>query len=130
MWTFSQLTGDMWHGDPEPAATGYSGAEPNGKNKPNMQEIPDVGPLPCGYYTTGPPFDDPKHGPFVLRLVPDPTNQMFGRSGFLIHGDSIEHPGAASEGCIILPRNVRQRIWYSGDRDLLVVDMYHANLEV
>jgi hypothetical protein len=121
----------MWHGDPEPAATGYSGAEPNGKNKPNMQEIPDVGPLPCGYYTiTGPPFDDPKHGPFVLRLVPDPTNQMFGRSGFLIHGDSIEHPGAASEGCIILPRNVRQRIWYSGDRDLLVVDMYHANLEV
>ena len=39
-----------------------------------------------------------------MPLIPSPTNEMFGRSEFLIHGDSLEHPGAASEGCIILPR--------------------------
>jgi hypothetical protein len=112
-------------------ATGYSGAEPNGKNKPNMEAVVGIGPIPCGYYTiTGPPYNDLKHGPFVLKLIPDPTNQMFGRSDFLMHGDSIENPGCASKGCIIMPRNIRERVWNSGDRELLVTDVYLANQEV
>ena len=61
------------------------------------------------------------HGPFVLRLTPAPTNEMFGRDGFLIHGDSIEHPGSASHGCIILPRAIREAIAKSDDDTLHVV---------
>jgi hypothetical protein len=131
MWVYVQIDGALWHGDPEPVATGYSGAEPNGKNKPNMEAVVGIGPIPCGYYTiTGPPYNDPEHGPFVMKLIPDPTNQMFGRSDFLMHGDSIENPGCASKGCIIMPRNVRERVWNSGDRELLVTDVYLANQEV
>ena len=44
-----------------------------------------------------------------------------GRSGLLMHGDSKEHPGSASHGCVILPRSVREEVWQSGDRDLEVV---------
>jgi hypothetical protein len=46
---------------------------------------------------------------------------MFGRTGFLIHGDSLQHPGRASNGCIILPRPIRDRIAASGDDQLTVV---------
>lgn len=45
---------------------------------------------------------------------------MCGRSGFLIHGDSIAHTGQASHGCIILPRSVREQIAASGDDELEV----------
>ena len=55
-----------------------------------------------------------------MHLWPDAANQMFGRGDFLLHGDSIEHPGCASKGCIIMPRDVRQQVWQSGDRELQV----------
>ena len=61
------------------------------------------------------------HGPYVLPLTPDPENLMYGRDGFLIHGDSITNPGSASEGCIILPRSARTMIAASGDNRLEVV---------
>jgi len=64
--------------------------------------------------------DTVTHGPYVLPLTPSLNNQMFGRSGFLIHGDSVVNPGTASEGCIILPRAVRQQIWGAGDHVLQV----------
>jgi hypothetical protein len=44
-----------------------------------------------------------------------------GRTRFLIHGDSIRHPGNASEGCIVLDRAARQAIATSGDNDIEVV---------
>lgn len=121
MWTYKQSSGQLWHGDPEPVATGYSGAEPDGKNNPTMQDVRDIGPIPCGAYTIGSPRNSPTHGPFALPLSPDPDNEMFGRSEFLMHGDSIEHPGQASEGCIIMPRNVRERVWNSSDHRLTVM---------
>ena len=121
MWTYKQRTGELFNSDPEPVAVGYSGNS-DGKNNPAMQNVPCEGPIPQGDYTiSGPPVDTASHGPFVLHLVPSPANEMFGRAGFLIHGDSIVSPGTASEGCIIMPRPVRERIWNSGDRDLKVV---------
>jgi hypothetical protein len=57
----------------------------------------------------------------VLPLNPDPENDMHGRGGFLIPGDSKSDPGNASKGCIILPRKYREQIWESGDRTLVVV---------
>ncbi|CAM3609059.1 hypothetical protein VA7868_03548 [Vibrio aerogenes CECT 7868] len=64
----------------------------------------------------------PHTGIYSLRLRPDAGNQMFGRNGFMIHGDSRVHPGRASEGCIILRFHVRQQIWLSNDRQLEVVE--------
>ncbi len=108
MWTYEVTTGWMSK-DGAKLAKGYSGA-PGAKNDPYKQEIHNTGPLPEGSYTIAPPVDTPTHGPCVMWLTPDAGNEMFGRSSFGIHGDSIESPGTASEGCIILPRFARDRI--------------------
>lgn len=100
-------------------ARGYSGHPPH-VNDPLAQNIADVGPIPVGKYTILSPRDTDKHGPYVLPLQPAPTNEMHGRAGFLIHGDSSDHPGAASMGCIILPLAARQKIWESNDHELAV----------
>lgn len=118
-WRYEQVTGRLLR-DGFRMAIGYSGAG-EGKNNPAMQDVHNVGPLPRGAYTIGEPSDTKTHGPYVLHLTPDASNEMFGRSGFLIHGDSIVAPGTASEGCIVLGRLVRQTIWDSGDHWLEVV---------
>ncbi len=118
-WQWEQETGRLGQ-DGAPVAIGYSGAGA-GKNNPAMQEEHNVGPIPRGSYTIEAPVDTVTHGPYVLRLEPAAENEMFGRAGFLIHGDSVVHPGTASEGCIILARPVRQQIWESNDTDLEVV---------
>lgn len=107
---------------------GYSGyddgdgiPEPGeGKNDPTKQEIKGVGPVPCGRWKFGAPFFHPHAGPYVLRLLPEQGTKTFGRSGFLLHGDSMKLPGSASHGCIILPRDLRMKMWESGDHELLV----------
>lgn len=94
--------GDFW-------GKGYSG-HGDGVNNPAMQRIPDVGPIPQGTYKILPPTDSPRTGPFTLPLIAVNIDLCFGRSDFRIHGDSKDHPGQASHGCIILPRDVRERI--------------------
>jgi hypothetical protein len=119
-WTYAQKTGELQQ-DGKPVAAGYSGAGA-GKNNPAMQDVPDVGPIPQGEWTiAGPPANTADHGPYVLKLNPAAGTVTFGRSGFLMHGDSKEHPGSASLGCIVLPRTVREKVWKSGDRDLEVL---------
>jgi hypothetical protein len=120
MWTWEQV-GRLLDKDGNFVSSGYSGAEPDGKNNPDLQEVHAVGPIPRGLYTIHPPYDTATHGPYVLPLTPDDGNEMFGRGGFLIHGDSIHNPGTASLGCIVLPRLVRRMIWESGDHQLQVV---------
>lgn len=122
-WTYIQRTGELLEPDGKVAAIGYSGLGAD-KNLPAAEDLPDHGPLPCGTYAIEPPENTASHGPYVLALTPDPSNEMFGRSGFLIHGDSIGHPGAASHGCIIVPRYIRESIWQSGDHRLLVMSGY------
>jgi hypothetical protein len=119
MWTFRQAEG--WIGkDDQLAFPAYSG-KGVGKNNPSAQNIVDVGPIPQGSYIIGAPTDTVTQGPYVLPLTPDPTNEMFGRSDFLIHGDSLVDPGNASEGCIVTARSVRERIWASNDHLLKVI---------
>ena len=121
MWVWSQRDGTMTKADlGTEVFSGYSGA-PEAKNDPARQAEHNVGPIPVGVYSIAAPVDTLLHGPFVLGLTPDPRNQMFGRSGFLIHGDSIVNPGSASEGCIILPRPAREAIHASGDSLLVVL---------
>jgi len=114
MWSYDQATGDLFKTDGELVATGYSGFGP-GKNAPTWQDHHDVGPIPRGRYSIGAPRDlaGGPHGPFVLPLTPSPSNQMWGRRGFLIHGDGLgDHAGSASHGCIIL-RALRGTSWRS-----------------
>lgn len=118
MFEYSQKTGELWR-NRAVVANCYSGHQ-LGKNNPALQHVKDVGPIPCGLYTIEAPVDTVTHGPYVLRLTPDAKNEMFGRAGFLIHGDSVVHPGSASEGCIVTGRSKREQIWESGDRRLMV----------
>ena len=119
MWTYDQRSGALGK-DGQRVATGYSGFG-QGKNNPELENIHDVGPIPKGVYGIGPPHDTPTHGPHALALTPEPGTNTFGRDGFLIHGDSVQNPGTASHGCIILPRTVRDQIAASGDRQIQVV---------
>lgn len=120
MWTYDQSTGRLISREGERIGEGYSGA-PTARNNPTKENVHNVGPIPRGTYEIGKPVDTVTHGPFVLRLSPIQDNEMYGRDGFLIHGDSVVEPGTASTGCIILPREVRETIWMSGDRWLEVV---------
>lgn len=120
MWTYRQSTGELLHGDTL-MGQGYAG-KGSGKNNPAMQNVPNVGPLPQGWYTIGAPRDTTTHGPYVLRLTPAKENVMYGRSGFLVHGDSKAKPGSASNGCIILIPALRIQVWESGDHQLTVVE--------
>ena len=119
MWTYQQKTGKLISPSGDCVSTGYSG-KGGDKNNPAAEDIADQGPCPIGQYTLEAPVNTTAHGPYVLRLDPSETNVMFGRGGFLMHGDSTEHPGEASEGCIIMPRAVREMVWNSGDHQLEV----------
>ena len=119
-WRYEQISGRMLNDDGEVVGIGYSGMG-NGKNAPEYQNVHNVGPIPVGTYIIGTPHDTQAHGPFAMPLIPDTETELFGRDAFLIHGDSVHAPGTASQGCIIMSRDVRQHIWDSGDHELEVV---------
>lgn len=123
MWTYSQSSGALTDPNGKVCATGYSG-HGRGVNNPSLQDEPDIGPIPQGLYSIGAPRDDPRTGPFSLPLVAHDGNQMFGRDGFFMHGDSIEHPGVeeASHGCIVIAREFREAVWSERFGPLAAVD--------
>lgn len=101
-------------------AQGYSGYGEH-KNNPDSTNLSDLGPIPAGIWIMGTSFDSPEHGPLCIHLSPETGTETYGRSGFLIHGDSLKHPGEASKGCIILPRATRQEMFLSDDKILNVI---------
>jgi|HubBroStandDraft_2_1064218.scaffolds.fasta_scaffold112497_2 hypothetical protein len=122
MWTYDQQTGLLLGSDGKGYPGGYSG-HGLGVNNPAMQSTPDVGPIPQGFYTIGSPYVDPEKGPLVMALTPDPTNEMYGRGGFLMHGDLVTEIGLklASLGCIVEPHATRLIVANSGDNRLQVI---------
>jgi hypothetical protein len=54
-------------------ATGYSG-KGEGLDNPDLQDVPDEGPIPEGTYTIGSASTHPGKGPVVMELEPDPSN--------------------------------------------------------
>jgi hypothetical protein len=130
MFTWHIRSGTMEHPKLGAFATGYSGRG-NGLNNPDMVTVKgydgctDAGPIVPGRYTIN-GFEE-SHGGFALILDPDPANDMYGRGSFLIHGDLVNGPPhMASEGCIILPRDMRAAMYglasaYPDDRVLMVV---------
>jgi len=98
---------------------GYSGKD-FGKNNPSMERVPYVGPIPHGLYRIGRAVGEAAKGPLTMRLTAI-GHTTFGRTAFLIHGDSIKHPGDASKGCIVLDFGTGSRIARSPDKELEVV---------
>lgn len=120
-WLYEQATGKLSL-NKQYLATGYSGHPPY-VNDPSAQERKGQGPIPCGLWVMEKPFDSLKHGPCCIPLTPGPDTNTFGRSGFLMHGDNKEHLGehVASEGCMIMPPNIRHLAAKHPDRVLEVV---------
>lgn len=119
-WLYRIKSGQLSReGDPH-IYVGYSG-QPEHKNDPEATALADKGPLPVGDYTIGQPYESAHVGPFALPLVPDATNEMFGRGSFRMHGDSKTAPGTASHGCIIQAYSTRRLVADSGDTRLHVV---------
>lgn len=124
MWIFRMRAknreGEVFHNSVK-VADAYSGYGV-AKNDQSQQDKPGLGPIPAGAYLIGTEHEDVfKHGPVALHLVPQTGTQTFGRSGFLIHGDSKDHPGASSHGCIIVDRKVRETMADGHDKLLLVL---------
>ena len=124
MWTFEQSTGKLYNPDGTHVATGYSGGD-CGKcnawiNSPDSQEN-HGGTIPQGIYHRGILVPHSQLGVDAIELIPDPSNTMFGRSGFFMHGDNQQLNDTASEGCIIMPHDIRESFLSSNDADLEVV---------
>lgn len=118
--TYSQSTGKWILANGKTLGVGYSG-HGEGRNNPAMQAVKNVGPIPVGNYTIGEAFMHPLKGPLVMRLIPSEHTDELMRSGFLIHGDNKAMNKSASEGCIVLPHDVRLAISKLEDRSLWVV---------
>jgi len=122
MWIWKSREGELWEsvdGVESLVCSGYSGAV-GFTNDPDQEKIRSKGPIPRGKWEIGSVIA--KHsrlGPTVIRLAPEGWDP-YGRSGFLIHADSIKNPGGASEGCIILPKAARDRIAASSVKTLEV----------
>lgn len=119
MWIYYQATGNLLHNFAF-QEKGYSGRGKS-KDSPVAQSIRFEGPIPRGIYTINNPIDSSLTGPYSIPLSPSGYNEMFGRSAFLIHGDSEEHPGDASDGCIVMSRPTRELIIQSQEKLLAVV---------
>jgi RHS repeat-associated protein len=99
------------------AGSCYSGTGA-GRNNPDMNGVPSVGPTPRGWWGIGAP-QDIRLGRPSYRLTPDPDNSVFQTrrqpQSFLIHADNAAND--ASEGCTICEKRIRDIIArYPGSR--------------
>lgn len=103
-------------------ARGYSGA-PGFTNEPFFVDRKGKGPIPPGLWHLEAPADHPRLGPLCFFLQAEKGVELYGRSGFYIHGDNARGDGTASNGCIVLDRRTREVIaalWKAGVRLLHV----------
>jgi|SRR5208337_4402521 len=124
MWTYNILAHSLAKDGIIVDSDCYSGAWPEGFNDPAKTASIGVGPIPEGLYSIcGPPYSDSEHGPYILRLEPDSTNEMFSRVGFLLHGKPLPPRDirSGSEGCICAGPDTRRRVYQSGDNRLQVI---------
>jgi hypothetical protein len=110
VFVYSQSTGKLFNeGGLCIASDCYSGYGP-GKNKPAMQHVEGIGPIPEGLWYMTSVEDSPETGRDTIILQAAPDTNTYGRGGstFRIHGDGIGNPGKASRGCIIARYDVRR----------------------
>lgn len=117
---YQQSTGVLTNCKGEVLGTGYSG-HGTGLNNPAMDDVEGVGPIPAGHWHIGPAKNPVDHlGPIAMPLTPQGFDPH-GRSAFFMHGDNAAADHTASDGCIIMPHNVRQAVDQSSDCDLEVI---------
>jgi hypothetical protein len=82
-----------------------------GKNRPEVQNVKCIGPLPQGLYVVGVWEDHPRLGKMVTPLT-QIEGETFDRGSFFIHGPSKDplHYGQESMGCIVVPFTSRLKI--------------------
>lgn len=128
-WQYVQNSGHLYH-DGVLVGTGWAGRNienvANGRNNPAAQNVHGIGPIPVGFYTRGKVFDSPTKGVATIPLIPDPTNEMFGRGSFEMHGFQIgsrsDDPyNSSSDGCIIQEHDSRVQFGASLDTRLQVI---------
>ena len=124
-WEYAQSSGQLTYVANQTGArtlvgTGYSG-NALGLNNTSMQNIAYVGPIPQGIYDIGQAYRHQHLGPLTMNLIPRPATNTFGRNLFRMHGDNSCQCESASEGCVILPRNIREQVNNSTDREMRVV---------
>ena len=117
-WTYKQSTGELFR-EVKLVGKGYSG-HGKGVNNPDFEDKRDVGPIPRGEWSIGDAFKHDKLGPVAMRLTPV-GHKAHGRDSFLIHGDNNKGDRSASNGCIILSRDLREQISKGGIKRLMVV---------
>lgn len=103
VYIYEQSTGILYDGEGHEISRGYSGKGEH-KNQPSSEGLENYGLIPRGTYL----LKKPK-GKVVIDLIPL-QKLINGRHSFQIHGDSIENLGTASQGCIILGKDVRLKI--------------------
>ena len=118
-WVYSQSSGVLKYGDKEITGKikGYSG-KGDGLNNPDKENVAFVGPIPRGKYKIGKVHAS--KGPITINLDPI-GHDAKGRTLFRIHGDNKSMNKTASEGCIILPLDIRNKISSSDSKILIVV---------
>lgn len=110
-WRYAISSGQLYDNNKPFGAPGYAGTG-KGRNNSAMVKEKSVGPLPPGRYSIGAPQHHKKLGPGSMYLDPFPENNIHGRDRFYIHGDNSRND--ASEGCIVLPPNIRAAIAKGG----------------
>jgi hypothetical protein len=118
-WEYTQTSGELRHNSVLVYDKGYSG-KGFAKNKPDSEHESKKGPIPRGTWIIGQPYYSTRVGPYAIPLTPSGHN-AHGRIDFRFHGDDKHDLGNASEGCIVLPLDIRRRIVASGDTMLYVV---------
>jgi uncharacterized protein RhaS with RHS repeats len=116
VWSYSQSSGVM-NGPNGEVYQGYSGSNPDGINKPSMQSVSDVGPIPAGYYWIG--TMNNVITKVSIELIPLRGTNMYGRFGMRIHGGNKTR--TASKGCPIIDGVSKRRNIYRSKGGFLLV---------
>lgn len=131
-WEYYSGSGDLFQNGSY-VGTGYAG-HGAGVNNAWMSGFTNIGPLPAGQYAIGPQRNNVTlYGRKLLgsmRLTPARNNSMYGRAGFLIHGDNSAFNQTASNGCPVFDRSLRDQIGWSGDNVFVVYDSVASFLPV
>ncbi len=121
MWTYQTRARKLLENGKE-AGIGYSGFNEYANDSAH-KTVKGKGPIPPGKYRIGTAYKHDKLGPVCMNLDPLPGTNTFGRSHFRIHGDNgTEAPFDGSHGCLVLNRMLRERINFSQDKVLEVLE--------
>lgn len=117
---YEQKTGNLLNSSHGYLVRGYSGYS-EGLNNPDLEMVVKYGPIPKGTYSLLTAIHDRHMGQACIPLLPFPSNKMFNRTEFYIHGDNKEMNFTASRGCIILALKDRLNIIFGSDRFIQVI---------